>query len=109
MRLELKHLSNYLPYGINMWDDRRGVVRELSRLNTKSLNNIGKFKPILRRISSLTTEEKHKLEMTDLDRSVHINNIYVWYWGDVNLLLKWHVDIFGLIESGIAIDIDTMR
>lgn len=56
MKLELKHLAPYLPYGLKLvYLD--GSIRDLIYLDLQSLSRIGIYcKPILRPLSDLTKE-----------------------------------------------------
>ena len=83
----------------------------------------GTGKPILRPLSDLTKEievdgEKFvpAIELnwsnitTDiLSKSINLtnkfNNLFAF---DYKKLLEWHFDVFGLIEKGLAIDINTL-
>lgn len=80
--------------------------------------DIGRIKPILRPLSDLTKEEYFsvwKFEMDeeslifhflDLDfESRFLDKYSLSFWND---LLSKHFDIFGLIEKGLAIDINTL-
>lgn len=79
MKLELKYLSAYLPYGVNgNWIDEngKGWIHDLIGLNSRgdmqvllmacdgSVNwyNIKEFKPILRPLTDLTKEIEHNGE-----------------------------------------------
>jgi hypothetical protein len=131
MKLELKHLAPYLPYGL------KGVYHEsiitLSLNGFSSATEIGydislflkcEIKPILRPLSDLTIEITHngqtfvpiewfeeKYFATDLpaqceriiedDRWVNQSSYML-----IEQLFEWHFDVFGLIEKGLAIDIN---
>ena len=92
------------------------------------------FKPILRPLSDLTKEIEHEGE-----RFVPIDEFFVMFGGAISLksghynwkkdfvdnllyspyttysyqvfyqLIKWNFDVFGLIEKGLAIDINTLE
>lgn len=72
----------------------------------------GIVKPILRPLSDMTEEEsKELLSIQDLKRGV-IDTKYVIVtrsWEDARYLLSKHFDLFGLIESGLAIDVTTLN
>lgn len=96
-----------------------------SRLRVVS--DINSIKPILRPLSDLTKEiEVNGIKMNpitnlktqgyhlnfddeftfeDFIKSDILNNSY----GFIDLLIKWHFDVFGLIENGIAVDINTLN
>ena len=94
-------------------------------------NNIdGKiYKPILRPISDLTKEiEVNGEQTTPIDwiwdnvkhidyffdygylmvEECNIENIEMYPYNVIKQLLSWHFDVFGLIQSGLAIDINTL-
>lgn len=147
MRLELKHLAPYLPYGLEfIYTDtnKRGCIRSLYEIeeyediklsiNRMDGEHIWMFKPILRPLSDLTKEievngEKfvplneiykinskvsiykltnHNLEITfDTEDFMQEIDLYEGYL-IMQKLLELHFDVFGLIEQGLAIDINTL-
>jgi len=195
MKLELKHLAPYLPYGLKIQGQTHKDIEELSCVTETSINIVGRgftygmwadifdIKPILRPLSDLTkdieyrgekfvplkklheldetnyfgnTEEKgYKLRFMDKVISVKHNTyklsgteefvvkylvetsnigdlIYsfsydpelrrflkrddtrsiplgIGYQLDMfNKLFEWNFDVFGLIDKGLAIDINTL-
>lgn len=142
MRLELKHLATYLPYGLKyqssmdkpfdeygknpIWTfDGINKVFDNYCLITKENNDayeITSCKPILHPLSDLTKEievngekfvpsERIAVHLFDydflemvIDRK-NTNGIPFWV---IKKLLEWHFDIYGLIEKGLAIDINTL-
>jgi hypothetical protein len=135
-KLELKHLSAYLPYRLKM--DSYGRKYILTGFILESSLNV-KDKPILRQLSDLTKEieisgemfipiEKLK-EIFDFDFNgdgFELTNdltiIYTSYsdtegfmfpsnfWINVyQKLFEWHFDVFGLIENNLAININTLN
>ena len=132
MKLELKHLAGYLPYGlkvINIEMHENGFKSKHSikklvlipsnlEIGLKDVDGI-KEKPILCPLSDLTKE----IEVNG-DKFVPIDKIAIY--GDENnylieqikfglveviiwqMLLEWHFDIYGLIEKGLAIDKNTL-
>ena len=135
MKLELKHISPYLPYGLILWDN---VTQSKFDLDCENISNVledslnlNTIKPILRPFSDLTKEievngEKfvpmNKLlmgvgynypqECYDQDKAWVLNEAYRAL-GElphrkVQKLFEWHFDIFGLIEIGLAIDINSL-
>ena len=139
MKLELKHLAPYMPYGLkiqilNHKCDYVGI--EFSEINGyyflgDSLHvsynggstgkSIEDFKPILRPLSDLTKEIEVNSEKfipinyflgddSDLVYEaclIHNDFSYLPY-NLVQKLLEWHFDVFGLIEQGLAIDINDL-
>jgi len=137
MKLELKHIAPYLPYGL------KGIYNEGNEENTV-IDIIGAsfindkmhyqlkfkggvlglfdedFKPILRPLSDLTKEiEVDGRKFTAAGRMItHGFHNSFWhrdfdyrylYAADLERLLEWHFDIFELIEEGLAIDINTLN
>lgn len=146
MKLELKHLAPYLPYGISIEvseynnkyiTDSWGLkcqsdylVSEYNRGVRKGLT-LTQVKPILRPLSDLTKEIEHKGEkfvpfdrysdifgsnddvlfenMNNENNEMHYSVCkelphYVFDW-----LVSFHFDVFGLIDAGLAIDINTLN
>lgn len=76
MKLELKYIAPYLPYGLKMIFEKSGRIIELAGIQKTDANNlifiqkygqfyeetIWKFKPILRPLSDLTKEIEHNGE-----------------------------------------------
>tara|TARA_R110000782_G_scaffold106389_1_gene194623 strand:+ start:77 stop:505 length:429 start_codon:yes stop_codon:yes gene_type:complete len=141
MKIELKHLAPYLPYGLRIFNkDNKGSYI----LSTGSIDRVIElpeiFKPILRPLSDLTdplinlifkdTGENGIIisryisdSLKDLtititykimgdvftDFVINRNDIrYTDYW-IVEKLFENHFDVFGLIDKGLAIDINTIK
>lgn len=128
MKLELKHLAGYLPYGLK-WSlqelktfEMQGITpttlytKEGTVLNWEKHPDLPQaLFPILRPLSDLTKEievngEKFvpskKLGFTD-ENIGDFHTSFAPYF-IIKLLLEWHFDIFSLIENGLAIDINTI-
>lgn len=129
MKLELKHVAGYLPYVL------KGVSKEenLGFEEVKGFSIYGKhntvclitniddidlelFQPILRPLSDLTKEiEEDVVVYNKLSRRSQSDFAYEepsvlkWAYDDIQILLEHHFDIHGLIESGLAIDINTLQ
>lgn len=92
------------------------------------LNPIFEFKPILRPISDLKTDFFADKWESDIDVRTFLSDGYLsemgvddfdylidhknieWYpYGLIYILIKYHFDIFGLIENDLAIDINTLQ
>lgn len=86
------------------------------------------YKPILRPLSDLTKEiasSEHRnykfIEVLQLHNNVKIDSngvvtdgkdeygIHWLAYESMQLLLKWHFDVFGLIEKGLAININNLK
>lgn len=145
MKLELKHIAPYLPYGLKGRVDKESYLQEererIGELKTIDLADhnyelavygdlgyflcdISDFKPILRPLSDLTkeievngeivipidyisTSKADKQQM--LNRIENNQSIDVFEYWKIEKLLSLHFDVFGLIEQGLAIDIDDLQ
>jgi hypothetical protein len=136
--LELKHLAPYLPHSLNtdkgLLKTLEGDYCECKQGIASTRYICAAIKPILRPLSDLKNdmvtilkeeykeeyyfnkfrEEKKELVLNDKQGSAaywiltpeNIEN--KWHWNLVNILLKRHYDVFGLIDQGFAIDINTI-
>ena len=151
-RLEIKHLSPYLPYGLKVKYSEGVHYNEFPFNRIDSIDPEGvrisgielwvlfqNIKPILRSLSDLTKEIEHNGErfvpLEELKR-VGLENIYVFEdlsgkshlcldennrgpgYTDLMLFglayyrdkaIEWHFDVFGLIEKGLAININDIE
>lgn len=165
-KLELKHLSGYLPYGLKIshkefldyefkghimvpafyegcgkeigiitiindsWSyPVKPLLRPLSDLTKEIEHNGERFVPVEKIISLLPFGEDYKstiswryVERTKETKFIIIESnvakeIIIWlgsgimsnqYWV-INMLYEWHFDIHCLIESGLAIDMNTIK
>lgn len=159
MKLELKYLATYLPYGLKVYhEDHIAIITEFylpagnhnpdlwvvsmkdSSNNELSCSvNFKEVKPILRPLSELTKEIEHNeekfsplLKMANklydkepesfdslascikwvdfmiiqvIRNKKGYDNIPHWAFND---LIKWHFDVFKLIDQDLAIDINTL-
>ena len=121
MKLELKHLAPYLPYGVayNYTNsDRVSVLTSDVIARREKLRTLDKIRPILRPLSDLTKEIEHNGKTfvplyfwDDKDRisllaSCATEVIYIEYleYFIFEQLIEWHFDVFGLIDAGLAIE-----
>ena len=138
MKLELKHLAPYLPYGLKtkyflsdaivLNEGQPEELRDklLTEDNIKFVRNF--CKPILRPLSDLTKEIEVNGEKFKADNKFWGFNSFKYYfnqfdkwesafaylnsrapYGLVQVLFEWHFDVFGLIPQGLAIDINTLE
>ena len=122
-KLELKHLAPYLPYGLKIQGQTHGEIVELSCVTETSVNikdrnfaygmwsDIFDIKPILRPLSDLKVRKDTYGEYNweyPLEFKQDIKHGQASYDCMVNLF-KEHIDVFGLIEKGLAIDINTLK
>jgi hypothetical protein len=125
MKLELKHLAPYLPYGLKLLVESDGFLQndEIFILNAITQNGVNvstksfpfntdycfeEFKPILRPLTDLTKViewDDGKYMMTDWDDF----DLEETSYDTVQDYLAKHFDIFGLIPQGLAIDINTLK
>lgn len=129
MKLELKHLAPYLPYSLKV--EMEGKKCNVAWMSTKNIAvhrpcGIGDYKriqwkyahlnikPFLKPLSQLNNNEwKSIFVQSDIDDILDKYRIdgtldcvehYL-----VQILVKHHFDISGLIEAGLAIDINTLK
>lgn len=135
MKLELKHLTPYLPYGLKV--KYKGQIKELLGLKNHSpwssqtmvCVNKGEWtyeyeiKPILIPLSDLQNKEldywiEFESKTNEFDCTYLIEALInkTFYAKDVHfafkiydILFKMHFDVFGLIEEGLAIDINKIN
>lgn len=135
MKLELKHLAPYLPYGLKVHESFSNRIGELRSLNINGKVNvlhkviwcfeIEEIKPILRPLSDLTKElyqheilirwggglsEKAKVKwLNDITDEIKLTAYNALRYDFVELLFEHHFDVFGLIPQGLAISINTLN
>jgi hypothetical protein len=132
MKLELKNLASYLPYGLQIIDHLPKDTK-FTMYGSNIDYCINYCKPILRPLSDLTKEIEVNGEkfvpmniLFNCDEfdsiighsSIEYANDFIksndrlslcydfYFW---QKLLEWHFDIYGLIENGLAIDINTLN
>jgi len=119
MKLTIKHLAPYLPYGLKskgFYPDKSVLIRPIT------INNIMTYvdgdinaKPILRPIIDFY-EDIDGLSLSDMITHGYHNEFWWEANFDVNQLryldcirlIEKHADVFGLIKEGLAIDINTL-
>jgi hypothetical protein len=119
MKLTKQQASPYLPYGV-MIQNSIGKIIELTVMDFSYHFEKG-FKPILRPLSDL----KENLELKENLYKSHKINMYWHKWEALenknnykeleylpkcifDMLVENHFDVFGLIDAGLAIDINTL-
>ena len=122
MKLELKHLAPYLPYGLQMiFEGKGGRVITLMGIADSTLggtitNGRGAmwidtcgFKPILRKLADITEDEAVNLNFYfPIPKGYKFENVK-WHMGEVSFLFSKHFDVFNLIPEGLAIDTTTLK
>lgn len=138
MKLELKHLIGYLPYGLNLMID--DVICEIEGVDLHKKDTViaervnykfSEIKPILRPLSDLTKEIEvdgdvfialdiisshleYELNYNSEENEFsteQINRLFIMEipYLAIDCMLEWYFDIYGLIENDLAIDINTLR
>lgn len=154
MKLELKHLAPYLPYGLKAKLSKEGVFNLDSEYRNEyayrictiidfttyskdlggsmkvdetkdyrfDFDSLSEIEIILRPLSDLTKEIEHNGEKFYPYEKLHLcysdvtnflsEDLWIGQWWDyekVTKLLEYHFDVFGLIEKGLAIDINNLN
>lgn len=124
MKLELKHISGYLPYGLKIKvgitsiATLTGGVTSAETIGIDYLLTNDAYKPILKPLSLKVIREIFR----DLDLAHDVANGTIYFETSIRVTEthwypKWlldecykrHVDISGLIKKGLAIDINTLN
>jgi len=130
-KLELKHLAGYLPYKlkIRFFKNEEILFVEDLFLNGEVLDYVlipskyNHYKPILHPLSDLTNEItideitfvpiEYNAFKHDIEAIIEFQNGFIHYkgvkYGIIERLLEWHFDVYGLINKGLAIDINTLK
>ena len=124
MKLELKHLAPYLPYGLKcksttiLFGEEDSGVYEMGMISMRGVLK-GTGKPILRPLKEIYEVERIMNEFSEyhlenfansffivgLECTSRFDNLSVTQY---ECMLKHHFDVFGLIDKGLAIDINTL-
>lgn len=129
MMLEIKHLAPYLPYGLKYLKIKNNEI-ETMKCISEGINMVdfgwgdalsfNEIKPILRPLSDFDKIENDLYLSTDFESSYYGNNNEVIftntsdknYLTDIinvsSFMFENHFDVFGLINQGLAIDINTL-
>ena len=138
MKLELKHLAPYLPYGLKVFvEDGINAVEEVlgmwqhSCITEVEDTDFELLKPILRPLSDLTKEIEHNGEkfvpiqkISFVDGEFYLDEVDdIIYFNDtcgldayevtrcyslIEKLFEWHFDVFDLLSKNLAIDKNTL-
>ena len=135
MKLELKHLAPYLPYGLKAQAPKNGKIILLKGMYGNTLDfldeedghytySLDYAKIILRPLSDLTKEIEHngkkiifthdilthhEIDLMEINKTIRDLPVSGIPYQKVQMMLKHHYDVFGLIEAGLAIDINTLK
>lgn len=137
-KLELKHLAPYLPYGLKAlgkYPNGDPLISDITVDNIMSFvdGDIDR-KPILRPLTDLNKEIPHPvtgdvfevIEFLDDEFAHHLHEedsyedhfkqaveeetgLLDFSYGVIDRLHEWHFDTFGLIDAGLAVDINTLE
>lgn len=125
MKLQLKHLAPYLPYKLNYKDNNGRIVKlntldfgvDLVNMGWGNALNVWKVKPILRPLSDyrdVNSKAMNELncDVMDMIRISELANKRIGLssvqYGVIEIMCDNHIDFNRLIESGLAIDINTL-
>lgn len=100
-KLTIKELAPYLPYGLNVVNENGIGYCEINNIQIAHIieyDRISEVKPILRPLSDLDDGYDNTPE-----------SLQECTYSYIQILLSNHYDIFGLIEKGLAIDINTLE
>jgi hypothetical protein len=122
MKLELNHLSEYLPYSLQIQSEDKS---DTTILNGKMLTDkywyryfeVLKYRPILKPISDLLKDKIANYDLLGGHRNwtfygedwVQFKGCQLWSYMDVKTLIEHKFDVFNLIENGLAIDVNTLK
>lgn len=132
MELDLKFLAPYLPYELILYDSEQGKDFQMSQLsvegfvgydtNSEAQCCIEYCKPYLRPLSQLTEEIEHNGDKIKIQHLPEVKTnpgseysmavgyvrrgelkklLALEYWF-VEILFKYHFDVFGLIDQNLA-------
>lgn len=112
------HISDTYSFDFDEIDEICICLRPLSDLTKKIEVNGKKFEPI--EWFEIGDDENNSLEYDNgnikLIRSLEylskkgiVNDINYLPFGVIQKLFEWHFDVFGLIDAGLAIDINTLN
>tara|TARA_R110000787_G_C13282896_1_gene432723 strand:- start:319 stop:687 length:369 start_codon:yes stop_codon:yes gene_type:complete len=122
MKLELKDLAPYLPYGLDCYFTRNvkeenRIQKLISVLNIKEnpcanlIHPLHQVKPILRPLSDYEKINEILDEMSDYQIQMIDENpdlLKRLSYDVMEKMFKNHIDVFGLIEKGLAINKNTI-
>lgn len=117
-KLESKHIIPYLSFGLEVLDSLNQKVKIIGIKNeTYFIDNGSNYpygdiqdcKPILKPISMLTENEIVFFGLSFMDNYKETKLITRACFYGLESLIEKHFDIFGLIEKGLAVDINTLN
>ncbi len=116
-KLKCKHLAPYLIYDLKLQrvNYKHEKFKTLTAYDLCPDGEIDNIKPILHPLSDIA---KVFEVMEEDDKKVIMNCEHILkkdfvFWQEpyfiVQILFKYHFDVFGLIENGLAIDINSIK
>lgn len=123
MKLEIKYLIGYLPFDVEIYysfysdptGEGGGYDRGIIKLNLNNIdswvNSSCEIKPILHPLTDLKKSEFSNL-VTQISRDVeHLDykEVEQMEFRQVSLLMENKFDVFGLIQKGLAININEIH
>lgn len=109
-KLTAEYLGIYLNDELQMYWESNPILPWKLNYNNIGFAVCGQNKPILRTRQSITPEELETFSICFrmwYDKPSFDYNIMVY--SDIVTMAKLHIDIFGLIESGLAVDKETIK
>jgi len=121
MKLELRHLAPYLPYGLkaeildNQIKEIRGIGRfkDVSYACFDEMDKANKFddefrleeiKPILHPLSDITEHHAKVVGYSSKEKLIKAIEGQDLNYNNFSELFEEHYDVFGLIDKGLAIN-----
>lgn len=118
-KLTLKYLAPYLPYGLKISYVERNEIHSLDVCNLMAIcNKQEHLKPIFRPLSEFVdiNSDSMKELNADISTQIDLNELAIkykhhtsCYYSTLQFCFENHIDVFGLIEKGLAIDINTLK
>lgn len=125
-QMKVEYLAPYLPYGLKIntaeeelisIDVEHKLVETKSRGSLINIYELSEVKPILRPLSDLTDRINPVQHYTYLGGLSYSKIEFVekvicnetLFLCDYNYLIEYHFDIFGLIDKGLAKDINEFK
>ncbi len=107
--LKMNYFSLCGYYGMYLYDDFKPILRPLSDLTKLIEVNGKKIIPVDEIFENWRNDkEMHLLSLNTLNL-LKSGLYHLIEYGIINILFKYHFDVFGLIKAGLAVDINTLK
>ena len=107
MKLELKHLTPYLPYGLKLRCKREGYGKYWTEQLTRLYFSPTRDELDVTTVNSILSKDEYKPILVPLPKDISPTGYYRYEeWCS---FFEKHLDVFGLIEKGLAIDINDIK